>query len=539
MPASGKPGSHESKTADNGTNIGADTGADLNANPGANPKTRVLMVVFDALRPDMVSEQLMPNLARFANNGVRYTRSRCVFPSETRVNQSSLITGCYPGRHGIVANQFVEPTASPEQLFNTGNEDILREGDKRLNGKLLLVPSLGERLAAQQLQLATISSGTPGGGRILNHRAEQTGGFRLAMHRPDATTPPEAMPAIEQRIGAIPKADIPSLSWLRWATDAWMQYVESDVRWDVGIVWFCEPDSSYHYCGIGSPENLGAIAAADAEFGRLLDFYASAIEAGELQVITLSDHGQLGVTGEPVDIATCLQAAGLSTGPVPGPNVDVAISVDSAGGIFCRDHDPELIARVVDCLAAQPWCGVVATANPNANPMGISLRDLRLDGSRAPDVAVVLSAGDEPGPHDWPGTSRHDAHYPIGGGIHGGLHPIELHNWMAMGGKRFRGNVLIDAPAGIVDVLPTVMALVGGGDDGLTDDGIDGRVLTEALSENAVDLVGVTQLIAARKKSTRRVGFERPQLAVTHFDTAYYLDGMVGRDDDDNGDGDG
>jgi predicted AlkP superfamily pyrophosphatase or phosphodiesterase len=65
---------------------------------------RILIVAFDALRPDMVTPELMPNLTAFAEAGVRFSHSRAAFPSETRVNQSTLVTGCYPTRHGIVGN---------------------------------------------------------------------------------------------------------------------------------------------------------------------------------------------------------------------------------------------------------------------------------------------------------------------------------------------------------------------------------------------------------------------------------------------------
>jgi len=45
------------------------------------PPTRVLIVVFDGLRPDMVTEETMPTLRRFADEGVWYPNARAVFPS--------------------------------------------------------------------------------------------------------------------------------------------------------------------------------------------------------------------------------------------------------------------------------------------------------------------------------------------------------------------------------------------------------------------------------------------------------------------------
>ena len=76
-----------------------------------NKDIRFLIVAFDGLRPDMVDGKLTPNLAAFCRSGSHCTDNRAVFPTETRVNQASLITGCHPGGHGMVANKFMEPAA--------------------------------------------------------------------------------------------------------------------------------------------------------------------------------------------------------------------------------------------------------------------------------------------------------------------------------------------------------------------------------------------------------------------------------------------
>ena len=68
--------------------------------------TKILIIVFDALRPEFLRPDLMPNLHGFAQHGVRFTNSRSTYPTETRVNQSAVLTGCTPRKHGIVANRF-------------------------------------------------------------------------------------------------------------------------------------------------------------------------------------------------------------------------------------------------------------------------------------------------------------------------------------------------------------------------------------------------------------------------------------------------
>ena len=116
----------------------------MSARPAvAGQPRRILIVAFDGLRPDMVTPALMPNLTAFAGAGVRFSHARATFPTETRVNQAALITGCHPARHGIVGNKFLDPAASPGKLLNTGDEAELSAADRRLDGRLVDVPVLG------------------------------------------------------------------------------------------------------------------------------------------------------------------------------------------------------------------------------------------------------------------------------------------------------------------------------------------------------------------------------------------------------------
>jgi arylsulfatase A-like enzyme len=439
---------------------------------------RVLIVAFDALRPDMVTPELMPNLTAFAEAGVRFSHSRAVFPSETRVNQSALVTGCHPARHGIVGNRFLDPIAAPGRLFNTGDETALAEADRRLGGRLVAVPVLGEILAGQGMQLAVIGAGTPGGTRILHNKAERLGGFRLSLHRPDASVPAARVAAVIDRLGPIPAHEVPSLSWLSYATDAYLEYVEPELAPDVTILWLCEPDNSYHYRGIGSAENLAAMRHADAEFGRILARRDASITADRLQIITISDHGQLTISGAPIELGSALTAAGFTAGELGHENAEVTLAPGGSPGIYLRDPQPSSIDAVVAWLQDQPWCGPLFTRDGRGC---LTLRQVGLDHPRAPDIALVLRSDDAPNGHGPRGSCRHDSSYPAGGGTHGGLHPIELATWFAAGGEAFLGGRVSSVPAGIVDVLPTALHLLGIE----APPGIQGRVLREVLAAQA------------------------------------------------------
>ncbi len=93
----------------------------------------------------------------------------------------------------------------------------------------------------------------------------------------------------------------------------------------------------------------------------------------------------------------------------------------------------------------------------------------------------MLRADAAPNAHGVPGSTRHDSHYPAGGGTHGGLHPIELATWFAVGGDAFLSGRVSALPTGIVDVLPTVLHLLGLE----APRWVQGRVLREALAAHA------------------------------------------------------
>ena len=416
----------------------------------------------------------MPRLTEFAGQGIKFRHSRATYPTETRVNQAALVTGCFPSRHGIVGNKFIEPVASPDKLFNTGDETELAAGDRRLGGALVGVPVLGQILAAASRSLAVIGSGTPGGTRMLHHKAEEIGGFRFSFHRPDASVPKDRISAAIARCGPIPPHEIPSLEWLTYATDVFLDYVEPVLAPDVTILWYCEPDNSYHFKGIGSGPNLDALRRADQEFGRILDWRAGSSIGDRLQIMTLSDHGQLTVDGSAVDVAAGLTAAGFTVGATPTGSADVSIALDSAGGLYVRQSDPDLIDAIVAWLQVQPWCGPLFTRDGRQT---LRLADIGMDHPRAPDIGVVMRSEDRKNDAGHAGVTRHDSRYPEGGGLHGGLHPIELSNWLAFHGDAFLGGAVSDSPAGIVDVLPTLLHVLGLD----APDTVQGRVLHEAL----------------------------------------------------------
>ena len=439
---------------------------------------RIVLFVFDGLRPDMVTPALMPNLHRFGQAGARCTGSRVAFPTETRVNQASLVTGCWPRRHGIVGNRFMEPDAAGGALINSGDEDELRAASQALAGQLLDMPSLGEILASHGMSLAVAGSGTAGGTRILHHRAEDHGHFRLSLYRPDAASLPGEVDALTEKLGPIPPAGMPANDRTTYLVDVFLSHIVPVLDPTVALLWSFEPDISYHYSGLGTDDNVSALSHADAEFGRLLG-WRDGLPAEERPIIvTLSDHGHISIEGEPLDVAGKLAAAGFSVGKsLDDSTVDAAFFCQRAGGIYVRDREPTLVAQLAKWLLSEPWCELVFT---ESEPGTLRLTDAAIDHRRAPDIAFVTRSHDGENAAGLPGRCAHDApSLARDGGLHGGLHPRELGNWLAFQGPGVANYRVVDTPCGIVDLLPTVLRLLGIEPP----QPVDGRVLDEVLAE--------------------------------------------------------
>jgi phosphonoacetate hydrolase len=432
---------------------------------------RVLVIVFDALKPQFITPELMPALHAFSERGVMCTNSHSTFFTETRVNQSAVTSGCMAYQHGMVANRFVAPDCSPDRVLNTGDDLQLEAAFARVNGQMIRVKTLGQHLAEAGKSYATISAGTQGGGRLINHSAAADGTFRYTMRRPEASCPKAVEEKIAERFGPLPDYELPATAWITRAVDVYLDYVEPEINPDVMLLWLCEPDESFHYLGIESEGSLQTIRHVDGEFARILARHQAEIERGDLHVIAMSDHGQIELKGEPLKITARLQGAGFKAGDVFDGETECIFAGSNAGGIWLRDRDANLLGRLTDFLLSQDWCGPIFTRDGARGTL--LLKDAFLAHPRAPDIALIMSADD--------GISVHDSPYPAGGGSHGGLSRDELHNFIALGGAAFKSGLRNAAPAGNIDITPTVLGLLGLP----LAAHFDGRVLGEALLDGS------------------------------------------------------
>jgi arylsulfatase A-like enzyme len=415
-----------------------------------------LLVVFDGLRPDMVRIDTTPNLVRFAVMGTRFARARSVFPSETRVCSASIATGCLPRRHGLVANQFAHPLR-PAQRLNTGLVEKLRDFEQETGSPLLGVPTMGKILADAGRECVVLSSGTTGQTHVLNPRADMLGQVTLSAHGPHGCSS-----AGRRLLAELQPPPAPSAERAAWIADLFRtRFLPSPPA--VTILWLCEPDSSGHHAGLGSPAQFAALRTADAAFGRILDDWEAGPQREALQIAVASDHGHARISGN-VDAA-----AALAEAPAIG---GCTLLTGSSGGIFVPGADPSRVAALAAWLTRQDWCGTVHATGHAPLPPGVLPRDsLLADHPRAAHVLYTLRANGD--------TTLSDGSLTIGGGTHGGLSSAEMSTVLFLVGSHIARGHVSNAPAGLIDLAPTALTLLGLAHAAVQ---MDGRALVEPRS---------------------------------------------------------
>lgn len=70
------------------------------------PAKHVILISIDGFRPDFYLDKTWPapNLQRLMQTGVYAREARSVFPSVTYPSHTSIVTGAYPGKHGVYYN---------------------------------------------------------------------------------------------------------------------------------------------------------------------------------------------------------------------------------------------------------------------------------------------------------------------------------------------------------------------------------------------------------------------------------------------------
>jgi arylsulfatase A-like enzyme len=417
---------------------------------------RALVMVWDGLRPDMVSAEQTPNLWWLAQQGVWFERSHAVYPSLTRANSPAIATGCRPGRAGVPGNSLCLPSEGKFVQYSTGDATNLQRLSDADGRPILLVDTLADRVHRAGGRTVVVGSGSPGSALLQHPRGAECGDFVISPATLERGPVRDAMLA---RFGAPPPRHEPATDWNAYFTRIITEFALPEVSPMLLVFWHTDPDHTSHARGHAAAETVQALRDADTNLGTILDAYLTLGVRDSTAVVVTSDHGTSTITRrvKPArDLGALLQGGAVA---------------ENGGSVFVYTADP---AAAVDAIRTLDYAGPIFTRDGCERTF--KLAQVGIDGPRAPDIVFSLTWSDSlvdgiPGA----ATGTH-AKLVVD---HGTISPFELRNTLVMHGPDFRVGWRDPAPVGNIDVAPTLTHVLGL-ESGTA---FDGRVLDEALRD--------------------------------------------------------
>src|SRR6266566_3380462 len=204
----------------------------------AKPERHVVVVVWDGMRPDFVTEQNTPALWKLAREGVTFRNHHAVYPSATMVNGTAMVTGVYPGRNGITANHVYRPDIDPHHAVDVELLPVVNKGDDLSGGKYISVPTVAELV--QHAGGGTVIAAAKTVGLLLHRKAGTNPGAKRSLTLfAGKSLPADLLSSISEKLGPFPSAHLQQ--------DIWTTKALIDVLWNDGlpalsVLWLCEPD---------------------------------------------------------------------------------------------------------------------------------------------------------------------------------------------------------------------------------------------------------------------------------------------------------
>ncbi|MGW4123020.1 alkaline phosphatase family protein [Nocardia sp. NPDC004711] len=451
---------------------------EMNRTEGAVSAPPITVIaVLDGLRPAALSATATPFLSRMVMEGCSYERAVAAFPALTRANAATLATGCLPGRHGILGNHLWH-----HELGWIDTSDV--EDLRRMRGAgAMPQASIAERLTRSGHSTVVVGNGSPGCTYLLNPGSDAGYGARIASVGPDSetyTSIPQKFMAALAGLGPRPASDDEALEW---AVAAAVATIRTDAP-DLLIFWSGQPDTAHHASGLTSMTSATAIRRVDQAVQRL---HTAALDTGrECNLIVTADHGFC-ATIESLELTDTMnhvaEGAGLSA-----EQLVTTFNGGAVFGYFAPETAPSQRTHVASQLAEQLWAGPVfcddAYCPDNAFPVSLAV-----DGVSpfTPDLIITMRAESHNHIQATEPEARALHARPDGtaavSGVHGTVHPADMHIPLILHGPAFAPRTRRTAPAGPADIAATVYKLITG--TALED--IDGRILTESLCGVADD----------------------------------------------------
>ena len=467
------------------------------ATGGPGKAERVVVVVWDGMRPDSVNDRNTPTLAALARSGVVFKNNHAAYPSSTNVNGAVLATGAEPGRNGVIANQEFRIEIDPHKPFDTADFPALDATDSQLSLKYLSVPTVAELV--QKAGFRTAIAGSKPVVQLFDRtrQRETVAAKKSAVVYRGRVMPAEAEAAIVAAIGPFPiRKNFPNESEDAWTTRALTEVLWKDDLPKFSLLWLSEPDLSEHETAPGSPTSLAAIKSSDENLAKVLAALKAKNALTNTDIFVVSDHG-FSTVDLAVDVAARLRAAGFDAVRAftlePKTRQILVVTLGGSVGFYVAGHDVATIDKLVDFLQRSDFAGVILTRATHEGTF--TFAQTQLNAPSAPDVIVACRWNDQPNEFGVRGQVASDIGRSVGHGSHSTLSPHDMNNTLIAAGPDFRRGWTDETPSGNIDLAPTILSLLGLKASAT----MNGRVLVEAfVGRKPNPMIKTQELVAQR-----------------------------------------
>jgi arylsulfatase A-like enzyme len=480
----------------------------------AKSQHHVVVVVWDGMRPDFVTEQNTPALWRLAREGVTFRNHHSAYPSATMVNGTAMMTGVYPGRSGIIANHVYRPDVDPHHSIDVELQRVVTKGDELSGGKYIAAPTIAELV--QHAGARSLIAAAKTVGLLFDRHPKELGSNNSATLFQGETLPSTTLAVITEKLGPFPSAHLQRDSW---TTKALMKVLWKDGIPAFSILWLGEPDLTQHETAPGAPAALAAIKSADENLAAVLSALDERKARETTDVFIVSDHG-FSTIRRSIDLRKILSEAGFAATtefkaePKPG---DIMLAGNGGSVLFyVIEHDPAVTRRLVEVLQQSDFAGVIFTKQAMEGTFPLEQANIQND--HAPDVVMAFRWDASKNQFDVPGMVDADWQRAAGKGTHATLSRFDMHNTLIAAGPDFKRGETDDLPSGNVDLAPTILQIL----DVKPSSKMDGRILSEAMTAAMPSGEPDTKRIDATKNF--QSGTWRQSLQVSRVGSTSYLD---------------
>ena len=472
----------------------------------------VVVVVWDGMRPDFVTEQNTPTLWRLGQSGVFFRNHHSVYPSATIVNGTAIVTGDYPAHDGILANHVYRADLDSRRSIDVENSVVVRKGDDVSAGKYVAVPTIAELLHERGDKTAIATAKTVG--LLFDRHEDLRHGQEIFAGQ---SVPPDAISSLVKTLGEFPPAANAG------GRDAWTTKALTDCLWKdevpgFSLLWLSEPDDTEHKTAPGAPPALAAIKSSDDNLARVLAALEKHQARSTTDIFVVSDHG-FSTTSREIELPKILKAAAFDavTEFAGEPKAGQIMLAGNGGSVlfYVIGHDAAITRRLVEFLQQTDFAGVIFTRQPMEGAFPFDIANIANE--HAPDVEMAFRWSEKKNQFGVEGIIDADWQRAAGKGTHATLSRFDMHNTLIAAGPDFQTGLTSELPSGNVDLAPTILSIlrINPAPE------MDGRVLSEAMRS------GETRKSEARTIETSRKfpnGRWQQQLTISQVGPTIYLD---------------